>query len=765
MGISIVSPVTEIVKVRCDRSPRILLVTDASSEDRLPATIRSVTDGAQYGNLVWNAASSPANPYDAALVWHKGEQPKSGTPADWRRAFFSAPDCETWIPIHWPSLEHADLIGIEPRLLRPRATTIKWNHSLRVSGTAPSEKRKAYWRAAEKPWARLSAALSSESERPGSGIDSLTALWNSCASEPRLASLVLRNLIVVLMKLNRWEKAGELLDLGEKAFPPYGELAYLHAVFFLGQQSPLKAIRHLDAVLASRTGEFLLGSGGENSYRSRYLLGLICKHVGQEEKAVGYWIPCAIERPAFAPAVHALTSERMPRRHAHNLRFALAEIARREPQYLEEVVDFFLAHGMPLPARRLAGTMTLDTARQEILLNKIDMEESRRKPRPQVSQAKAGIELTGPLLDASGHARINRAIASALVRSARFDTSLDPTTWPTLDPKSLEEVSILRKAVGRRIDSVDLTIRHMWPPNFERPLSGKLACILPWEHKAVPVRWVEDIAAKVDEVWTPSAFARDSFLVAGVSPDRVRLIPNAVDGTIFRPDGPATRPPNSRGFVFLFVGGTIRRKGIDLLLQAYGDAFLPDDDVTLVIKDLGSQSFYRHNTLLAKVQQFAMRRTSPHTLVVTEELDDHALAALYRGAHAFVLPYRAEGFGMPLIEAMACGKPVITTGEGPAAEFCSASEGYLIPAKEIPVPDAAPPLGPLSSEFTWFEPDVAALARTLRHAYENREEAATRGQRAAHRIKNSLTWERVLPAYIERIEQFTKMDQAVSTVI
>jgi glycosyltransferase involved in cell wall biosynthesis len=278
----------------------------------------------------------------------------------------------------------------------------------------------------------------------------------------------------------------------------------------------------------------------------------------------------------------------------------------------------------------------------------------------------------------------------------------------------------------------------------------------------VPIHWVEKITAGVDEVWTPSAFTRDSFLVAGISPDRVRLIPNAVDGNIFRPDGPATRLPNSRGFVFLFVGGTIRRKGIDLLLQAYGDAFLADDDVTLVVKDLGSHSFYSHNTQLARVQQFAQRRSSPRTLVVTEELDDEALAALYRGADAFVLPYRAEGFGMPLIEAMACGKPVITNGEGPAVELCSASEGYLIPAKEVPVPEPAPPVGPLSGEWTWFEPDIAELARTLRHVYEQREEAAAKGKNAAARIQNSLTWEHVLPAYLERIAKLVEIPSTLS---
>jgi glycosyltransferase involved in cell wall biosynthesis len=200
-------------------------------------------------------------------------------------------------------------------------------------------------------------------------------------------------------------------------------------------------------------------------------------------------------------------------------------------------------------------------------------------------------------------------------------------------------------------------------------------------------------------------------------------------------------------------------------LQAYGDAFMPDDDVTLVVKDLGSRSFYSHNTRLGDVQQFAARNSAPHTLVVTEEMDDAALAALYRGADVFVLPYRGEGFGMPLIEAMACGKPIITTGKGPAAEFCSAEEGYLLPAREVPVPEPAPPLGQLSREWTWFEPDAAVLAQTMRHVYEHRDEAAARGQKAAAAIQRGFTWERILPIYLERIARMVTGDASITQQI
>jgi glycosyltransferase involved in cell wall biosynthesis len=475
--------------------------------------------------------------------------------------------------------------------------------------------------------------------------------------------------------------------------------------------------------------------------------------IGQQEKAILYWISGAIVQPAFEPAVRAITKQRLPRGQARCFHFPLAEMVRREPQYLESVVDFLIVNDMALAGRQLVETTAIDTTERERLLCNVAQAEYRLSPRPRASDVKPGILLTGPVFDASGHSRINRAIGQALIESRQFETALGPTTWPTVSRLSLKHGETLWKGAEAQIERVDLTIRHRWPPDFTRTASGKLVCILPWEHKAVPVRWIEDIEAKVDEVWTPSLFTRGALLGAGLSPERVHVIHNAIDPDIFGPDGPATRPPNSKGFVFLFVGGTIRRKGIDLLLQAYADAFMPDDDVTLVIKDLGSRSFYSHNTKLGDARQFAARRSAPHTIILTEELDDAALAALYRGADAFVLPYRAEGFGMPLIEAMACGKPVVTTGAGPALEFCSEQEGYLIPAQEVEVPEPAPPLGPLSSKWTWFEPSIASLAQTMRQVYEHRDEAANRGRKAAARIERGFTWKRILPIYLERIQR------------
>jgi glycosyltransferase involved in cell wall biosynthesis len=301
---------------------------------------------------------------------------------------------------------------------------------------------------------------------------------------------------------------------------------------------------------------------------------------------------------------------------------------------------------------------------------------------------------------------------------------------------------------------LDLTIRMSWPPDFRRPPRGRLACVFPWEYQGVPLHWIRQMRQNVDEVWVPSRWVAGVLERAGLERQRIRVIPNGIAPDVFTPNGPTAVSKDARGFVFLFVGGAIARKGFDLLLDAYEEAFSSRDDVTLWIKEFGSTSFYAHNSMLAMTNRFAPGSRAPHMLINTDTMDELKLAALYRRADCLVHPYRGEGFGLPLAEAMACGTPVITTAEGPAAEFCSEETGWLIPATTALVPDDPPPVGELSEPLKWYEPRFDELVRAMRAAYENRQgDTKRRGAEAARRIHATHTWPQIVEQYAGAVRE------------
>ena len=286
-------------------------------------------------------------------------------------------------------------------------------------------------------------------------------------------------------------------------------------------------------------------------------------------------------------------------------------------------------------------------------------------------------------------------------------------------------------------------IAQHWPPTFLPPSSGPFVLYQPWEFGRIPTRWVESIRRLVDEVWTPSEFSKRAYVESGVAEDIVRVLPNGVDLARFTPDGPRWPLATQKQTVFLFVGGAIHRKGVDVLLSAYGRAFGREDDVCLAIKGVGSQGAYKGQTAVAAaIAAFALDPRAPELLFVDDDMPFDELPALYRAGDVLVQPYRGEGFCLPALEALACGLPLIVTAGGPTDEFTSAACAWHIPARRVPLPANA-----LPDDFTLvdggflLEPDVDALVAALREAADPALRAAKAAAARAH--AQPLGWEAV----------------------
>lgn len=273
------------------------------------------------------------------------------------------------------------------------------------------------------------------------------------------------------------------------------------------------------------------------------------------------------------------------------------------------------------------------------------------------------------------------------------------------------------------------TIFHHWPPDFASAPAGPTVHVLPWEYGAPPAEWVANVHRNADRVWVYSEYIRRGYLECGMPPGVVEVLPLGVDVAHFTPGGPRRRDAGEATCTFLFVGGTIWRKGVDLLVRAWADAFSPDDDVKLIIKDFGTQSHYRGQSLLPDPAALARDPGLAPIEHLTEEVPYHDLPALYRGADVLVAPYRAEGFCLPALEAMACGVPVIHNGHGPTAEFVPADAGWALEARRVPLP----PNGDLAlAADGWVhEVDHDALVAALRDAAGDAGERHARGRRGA----------------------------------
>jgi glycosyltransferase involved in cell wall biosynthesis len=738
----------ELVKSIRDRSPYIVIETDGDSPDGIPPDVRSIAHRTTPKELTGFQSAKLPREADGVITWLNGDRLLSGTAAcilddlhhTGRRSF---------VPVHISSVEEMPLIALQPRWLRGGNAKNYWNFNLRIgSSDSPSDLTIQTLAGNNEAWARLSAGLLNEQIQPGTGIATLTTMWEEQKEiHPMLAALVLRNLAVLMIKSGETAKTEQVLGLGVQTYPGYADLKYLTALFYLLQDKPAKVMPFLER---ARSGDrAFLGCGGESSYRIDWITGLLAARVGNQRVAFASFHQAMMSIPVFAPAVRELLKLRLPPSLVEAHQWDFCRVARREPRLAQELFEFLLLHNTFAAARCVCSAVSDDDHRA-ILLDRL---ESAAAPpqKPPKSSSKTEVVLSGPFFEYSSLARINREIAANLSESPGITLRLEPSALSSQPAHVFAGSSLLEPAILRHASTPQLTIRHQWPPDFRRPQHGKLAVILPWEYSTIPRVWLAQIQSNVDELWVPSRFVRDVFVRCGVNPDRVIVIPNGADTRIFTPEGPTLRPQGARKFVFFFMGGAIRRKGVDLLIEAYKSAFDAGEDVSLVLSLSGSAGAYQHNGLTQRLTEMARTPGSPHVQFLFETFDDTTLASLYRGCDAFVLPYRGEGFGMPLLEAMACGRTVITTVHGPSRDFCCKQNAYLVSAREELVDDEPPPLGELVGDFTWFEPDFADLVRTMRQAYEHPEETMRRGRCAAKSVRHKYSWPHISNLYRERV--------------
>ena len=235
----------------------------------------------------------------------------------------------------------------------------------------------------------------------------------------------------------------------------------------------------------------------------------------------------------------------------------------------------------------------------------------------------------------------------------------------------------------------DATLRILFPLDFSPSGSGRTAVFGTSESQILQRAQLSDEEtyqrlrrgeAPADvRVVTPSRWSAEGFYRCGFKSEQVAIIPHGVDTDIFQPIAdPQVRarlrarfPVQPDAFVFLSIGAMTGNKGIDLLLRAFAEVSRHHPEARLVLK--GTDALYNSKGLLrARIGELPaaeQERVRDRLFYLGGSFPHRRMAKLYQTADLYVSPYRAEGFNMPVLEAAACGLPVICTGGGATDDF------------------------------------------------------------------------------------------------
>ncbi|MFQ5493124.1 MAG: glycosyltransferase, partial [Candidatus Dojkabacteria bacterium] len=353
---------------------------------------------------------------------------------------------------------------------------------------------------------------------------------------------------------------------------------------------------------------------------------------------------------------------------------------------------------------------------------------------------KHSIQVVGNYVGEYSLSKVNRGLALALSEITDSKVSL----WAPQDmlgykpgASEFKHSPQLKKMIASKQGCPDVQIYDNFPKGgsdqhgLER-LQGKLKVgYLAWEESVLPELWVSQYNKYLHAMFVTSKHVGYTFRNSGLQIPVINIseglsLPNA------EPSKYKLRTKKS--FKFLHISSAHARKGVDVLIKAYFESFSDKDDVVLVLK-----LFPNPNADVEGLIKKLDHPSSPEIEIINDSsLSDGEMISLHLQSDAGVYPSRAEGFGLPIAEAMYYEKPVITTAYSGQMDFVTEENSFLIDYEIVPATDSH--LGIPGSR--WAEPDVIQLGKTMKKVFEDRNSDLILGKvRLAKKSADLLTWD------------------------
>jgi GT2 family glycosyltransferase/glycosyltransferase involved in cell wall biosynthesis len=352
------------------------------------------------------------------------------------------------------------------------------------------------------------------------------------------------------------------------------------------------------------------------------------------------------------------------------------------------------------------------------------------------------VYLADALDDGSALTWINAELALALqAKRVPVFVNGDSPLSPTLSSSDRRQLAPLALK-GRPFDGVQVKWSHYRPRHLNLDLAGAVNLEFfvinyvfagtsdePWDY------WLQCLRQNGYDKLPLSEFCESVLAQVGVSEARSHLWYPGYSREVDQVGAPARRESRFR-FLTVTNSHDLARYNTAAILDAYERTFSRRDDVVMVVKDYGASS--GDVTIRRRLKELTH---GPAIEYVSEFSDKRALMRLYKSCDAFVSAHRGEGFGMKILDAMACGVPVLTPLFGGPTAYCRSDNCYSIDFSLVSMDDCLDTRAlHIANRPMWAEVDVDGLARQMRAVYDDRTGARTIGERGRDFVAGRFSW-------------------------
>lgn len=281
--------------------------------------------------------------------------------------------------------------------------------------------------------------------------------------------------------------------------------------------------------------------------------------------------------------------------------------------------------------------------------------------------------LRGHFYESSGYAKVNRNLALNLFRQG-IVVEIEPVSTRNNDLNEVEArmLSFMKNPVGKDAVFIDSVI-----PTHGKVSKQNYNILYTTAESLVPSLFIE-IANQYNEIWVTSSFSKKAFQSSGFE-KKITIVPPIVNKNLYHENvQPYVFDRVSKSFLFSSVMTWGYRKGSEVLIRSFCEAFTKYDDAGLVLL-ISERSKIKQVEIKKEIQRIKSEYTdAPAIHCCMKNIPEYQMPSFYKACHAFVLPSRGEGFGLPYCEASLCGLPVISTRYGGQLDFLTDENSLLV---------------------------------------------------------------------------------------